>query len=215
MLQEKIGVGREQVEEIYNRASMGGYQVIKLLHNSPTDSQSIKEINGVEVLTDVQGFSRDPMQAVANVGIEKGRLYFYPDARGFNWGYMVKTENNMKRLVHSLSQGDYRIADQEVLREAIQIAKESGLDTEPKKIQSEFVRLTAAQKDDQKKLAKLEEEKKIYEQKIALLEKKAKAAEAKVAAVIEETSEAPEEYVEVTESGEAAEKTPPKKTRKA
>lgn len=128
-LQERLSTNVSVVESLYDMAFNSGMKVIVLRHFNPDQTSYI--IHGFET---PEGYIEGNEFRIGSGSIEFSKripVEFSADEKFRLYGYVIKTEENMRILAHSLKDGHYGVVDQDIYDEVVAIAESLSITTTP------------------------------------------------------------------------------------
>ena len=125
------GGGNEEVPVLEGIASMAGYELIELMwtKNGRSRNGSVGRVHCFDVPVSSGRRKMKLDDGDAKLKIISGITRFYPDGNNYNWGYVVDTENNRRKLANSFKTGWFKIMNVRIRDEIKELADEMGLST--------------------------------------------------------------------------------------
>jgi len=169
VMQRKLLSGETETEELLNRASQTGLNVIELLLRNKRSSPKI--FMGFDVPEFQDGVLNPSIDATASVTYIQKQVLFNPDKDGFCWGYVIDTPKNRDMIAKSLKTGWFRITDKKIEDEIKQYAEEHGIDLIIR--ESNLIKVKKTPKEEKLEVALEKAQKEMLELKKALYKKEA------------------------------------------
>jgi AraC-like DNA-binding protein len=161
-LKKLDGGGDTDVQKMMENASMLGIELIELLWipRNKLPHYSVIDLIGyfiplIDKNTNI--FDEDKI----NREWIDGTVKFYPDKNGRCWGYVYDVPENRNLLASSLVNGWFKIVDQKIREQIIELAKNNNLKTEPVPTAPILTKKSISEKNNEEtiiKLLKAEEE---------------------------------------------------------
>lgn len=126
---EILLTNEKQVKEFYNKCTVAGINVIKLLWAKTRQANA--SVTGFEIpkFKAPSGVSGTSVDLDLNVTWIRGGVNFNVDKDGRCWAYIADTAINRDILARSFSRNWYRIVDNTLRNELLKLAKEKGYET--------------------------------------------------------------------------------------
>lgn len=131
-----FGGGNEEVPIIESTAAMAGFDVVELMwiKGGVKRGGSVAKLHGFEAPAISKSRNLtfdDSADNLVKSRMRSTTVRFYPDGDNFNFGYVVDTPNNRKRMARNLKTGWYRIQNAKLREEIKKLARELGEPTSP------------------------------------------------------------------------------------
>jgi len=157
------GGGDKIVEQMFEDAAMLGIDIIELRwlskHGNPRFS--VAQIVGIKIpIISKMNINDDTISADSWTD---GIVYFYPDDRGICWGYVYDIPENRRMIYSCLSNGWFRVSNQEIRAEINKEAEENGFRTDIIPLQEVNVRKSPVERATEDKIKNMERSLKLKE----------------------------------------------------
>jgi len=175
IIPKKFMTGENEVEAIFENASLLGVELIEVYWNRL--SPSVHKVIGYKVPI-VSHQNPNYFEAQVNINSEwvDGTLKFFPDKNLRCWGYIYDTEENRHLVRTSLSTGWYTVADKKVRKELEDEAREAGFEVDVAEKPLMNVKKTVRERNAEQHANEIEKKYKEMIVKTKLLEEELKRA---------------------------------------
>lgn len=146
---ERLAVGKQEVDDIYEYAELLGMDIIKLKDKMGGRSQSA--VGGFDV--PVVGYEGQRVRVI----VEKGTIMFYPDNNGDKWGFCLDTPHNRMMIASHYAGPVLTVADQKMIKEIEDLCIKNGMSVAEYSAKADRTRVddnTAAKTQQASELAK-------------------------------------------------------------